>query len=130
MGNGSMTDRKALLVLGIDFLVVLVFVTGVGRASGPMRTLYHSYFADIAIPFTLYFLLSLNERQHAFLKQWWVKALAVFVLCATSEILQFFSVFALARVFDPLDFVMYASGVLLAASLDRAVFAKWLSFWE
>jgi hypothetical protein len=125
-----MNGRKVWLVLAIQFSIAAIFILGVGKTNQSIRRLYHSYFADIALPFAFYFLLSLSEHRHAFLKQWWVKTLAVFALCATSETLQFFGVFALARVFDPLDYVMYGIGVFLAASVDRIVFAKSLSFWE
>jgi hypothetical protein len=126
----NMTDKKTSMVVGIQLLIALVFISGVGRANRSAQILYHSYFADIALPFGFYFLLSLSESRHAFLKPWSIKALAVFTLCAVSETLQFFGIFALARVFDPLDFVMYGLGALAAAAVDRAVFARSFSFWE
>jgi uncharacterized membrane protein YhaH (DUF805 family) len=125
-----MNDKKFWLVLALEFLIALVFVSGVGKANHSVRVLYHSYFADVAIPFAFYFLLSLSERRHAFLRPWWVKTVAVFALCATSETLQFFGIFALARVFDPLDYVMYGIGALFAACIDRWVFAARFAFWE
>ncbi|MCD4685932.1 MAG: hypothetical protein K8S97_08350 [Anaerolineae bacterium] len=92
--------------------------------------LYHSYFADIALPFAFYFLLTISETRHAFLKPWWIKALSVFALCTTSEILQYFGIFALARTFDPLDIVMYGLEVLLAVAVERGIFAPQLAFWD
>ncbi len=121
---------KLILVLGMQFLLALVFITGIGRSNPSTLTLYHSYFADIAIPFTFYFLLSINDHQFEFLKPWWAKALSVFLLCSTSETLQFFGVYALATVFDPLDFAMYGIGALLAAAFERGVLAPSLPFWE
>jgi hypothetical protein len=126
----NMTDKKTSMVVGIQLLIALVFISGVGRANQSTQTLYHSYFADIALPFGFYFLLSLSESRHTFLKPWSVKALAVFAVCTVSETLQFFGIFAFARVFDPLDFVMYGLGALAAAAVDRAVFARSFSFWE
>jgi hypothetical protein len=126
-----MHDKKRQLVLALELLIALVFVSGVGRrANHSVRVLYHSYFADLAIPFAFYFLLSINEHQYTFLRPWWVKAAAVFTLCAASETLQFFGIFALARTFDPLDYVMYGVGALFAACIDRLVFAARLAFWE
>ena len=125
-----MIDKKALLVIGLEVLLACVFVAGAGMADGPARTFYQSYAADIIIPFSFYFLLTLSERRHPVLKAWWVKLLAIFALCSASEVLQFFGVFALARVFDPLDFVMYGVGVLLAAGVDRLVLARSLAFWD
>ena len=71
--------------------------------------------------------ISDNHKQ---LKKWWVKALLVFGLCALSETLQYFGVFALARVFDPVDYLMYGVGVLSAAFVDRQIFTRMLPFWE
>jgi hypothetical protein len=126
----NMADKKTSMVVGIQLLIALVFISGVGRANQSAQTLYHSYFADIALPFGFYFLLSLSASRHTFLKPWSVKALAVFALCAASETLQFFGIFAFARVFDPLDFVMYGLGTLAAATVDRVVFARSFPFWE
>ncbi len=56
--------------------------------------------------------------------------MVVFALCTTSEILQYFGIFALARVFDPIDIVMYGIGVLLASIVDRKVFTRIFSFWD
>jgi len=63
------------------------------------------------------------------LKKWYVKAGGVFLLCALSEILQYFGIYALATVFDPWDLVMYAAGVLSAEFLDRLIFRRVLGFW-
>jgi len=56
--------------------------------------------------------------------------LLVFGLCALSETLQYFGVYALATVFDPVDYLMYGMGVLLAAFVDRQIFTRMLPFWE
>ena len=128
--DDSPKRKKVQLVVGLQLLIAVVFVSGVGRAHESVRVLYHSFFADIAIPFGFYFLLALNDDTVTFLNPWWVKALAVFALCATSEILQFFGIFALARTFDPLDFVMYGVGVLMAASVDRGILARRVPFWD
>jgi len=75
-------------------------------------------------------LLVLLEDKYKLIKKWYIKAGAVFVLCALSETLQYFGVYALARVFDPLDYVMYALGVILAIFVDRIIFKKMFSFWH
>lgn len=131
-GNVGQTDnrsKKVAFVLGMQALIAAFVVAGVGSEYELTSSLYHSYFFDITLPFAFYFLLTLNEHQHPFLRPWWVKAAGVFALCATSEMLQFIGIYALARVFDPLDFIMYATGVLLAASFERAVLARYLPFW-
>jgi hypothetical protein len=74
-------------------------------------------------------LLFLVEDQFKKLQKWHSKALAIFLLCSLSETLQYFGIYALARVFDPLDFIMYATGVLLAAFFDRIIFKRIFTFW-
>jgi len=122
--------QKVTLVVGLELIIALVFILGARWTNTQVFILYQSYFADIFIPFGFYFLLSLAEYRHPIFKKWWVKASSVFALCAASEVLQFFGIFALARVFDPIDFVMYGVGVLLAAVVDRQIFAKYLSLWR
>jgi hypothetical protein len=44
--------------------------------------------------------------------------------------MQYFGVYALASVFDPLDYLMYGIGVLLAAFVDRAILRCTLPGWD
>jgi hypothetical protein len=122
--------KKVILVVGLQLLIASVFIVGVSRTNYSLYILYHSYFADIFLPFGYYFLLSLPRFRHSLFNNWWVRGLSVFVLCATSETLQYFGIYALAKVFDPLDFVMYGIGVGLAILIDRQIFCRFLSFWN
>ena len=124
-----MRSKKAIVVITL-LIIACIFIIGADWASDKVHRLYHSYFADIAIPFGYYLLLVLLEGKYKLLEKWYVKACAVFVLCALSETLQFFGVYALAVVFDPLDYLMYALGVTLAAFFDRILFKKVFSFWH
>lgn len=124
-----MAKKKTIVIL-IALLTAGLFIIGADWANATIRRLFHSYFADIAIPFCYYFLLVLVEDKQAWLRHWYYKAVVVFALCATSETLQYFGIYALASVFDPLDYVMYAAGVLAAALVDRVVFKKCFSFWD
>jgi hypothetical protein len=126
----SNKSKKVVLVVGLQLVIAVFFISGVDRAYPSAYIIYQSYFADIFLPFGFYFLLTLVQDKHPVFKKWHVKALSIFTLCSTSEILQFFGIFALARVFDPLDFVMYGIGVLLAVFVDRKLFTKYLSFWD
>lgn len=116
--------KKTGIVLGIEFFIALIFFIGADWAPARIHRLFHCYFADIAIPFGFYFLLMLNEDNFSFVRPWYSKALAVFLLASTAEILQFFGIWALGRTFDPLDFVMYATGALLAVLADMKVISK------
>ena len=117
--------KKLAIVLSIEFLIAVVLIIGADWAGETIHRLFHSYYADIALPFGFYFLLVLVEEEQKWFRPWYSKALAVFLLCLTSEILQYFGIYALAIVFDPLDIVAYASGVLLAALLDIKVISKY-----
>ncbi|WP_372770372.1 hypothetical protein [Lutibacter sp.] len=123
-----MKNKKTIVVITL-LIIASIFVIGADWASETIHQLFHSYFADIAIPFGYYLLLVLLEDEYKLIKKWYVKAIAVFVLCSLSETLQYFGVYALARVFDPIDYVMYALGVVLAAFTDRIIFKRMFSFW-
>ncbi len=114
----DINKKKIIIVIGIELLIALIFVIGADWAPESIHQFFYNYFADIAIPFGYYFLLIMIEDSFSFLYSWPSKALAVFLLAAASEILQYFGIYALARTFDPLDFLMYAIGALLAALVD------------
>ena len=123
-------NKKKIVVIGMQIVLVVLLILGTKLSSHTLRIIYYSYFADVIIPFGFYFLLSLAQEKHSVFEKWQVKALSIFLLCTTSEILQFFGIYALARVFDPLDIVMYGIGVLVAAFIDRKLIAKNISFWD
>jgi hypothetical protein len=123
-----MRNKKTIVVITL-LIIASIFVIGADWASETAHQFFHSYFADIAIPFGFYLLLVLLEERNKIIKKWYIKAGVVFVLCTLSETLQYFGVYALARVFDPLDYVMYALGVVLAAFVDRIIFKGMFSFW-
>lgn len=123
-----MKNKKTIVVITL-LLIASLFIIGADWANETSHRRFHSYFADIAIPFGFYLLLVLLEDRYTLFKKWYLKAGAVFVLCALSETLQYFGVFALARVFDPLDYLMYALGVALAAIVDRIIFTRVFGFW-
>lgn len=123
-------SKRVRLVILIELVIASIFIIGADWTSHAFYILYQSYYADVFLPFGFYFLLSMKGNESVFLNTWWKKALAVFALTATSETLQYFGIYALARVFDPLDYVMYGVGVLLAALVDRKLFSKIFSFWD
>jgi hypothetical protein len=124
-----MNNKKIVVVITL-LIIASLFIIGADWASENIHRFFHNYFADIAIPFGYYLLLVLIEDKNKFIRKWYVKAIAVFALCSLSETLQYFGIYALASVFDPIDFVMYASGVLLAAFTDRIIFTRLFSFWQ
>jgi hypothetical protein len=124
-----MKHKKTLVVITM-LIIAGIFVIGADWAGEPVKQLFHSYFADIAIPFGYYLLLILLEDKYKCFKKWYIKAGAIFALCALSETLQYFGIYALATVFDPWDYVMYALGVLLGAFFDRILYKSLFGFWN
>ena len=121
--------KRVVLVVFIELIIASLFIIGADWTSPSIHILFHSYFADIFLPFGYYFLLTINSN-NKYLDKWWKRSLAVIALCATSETLQYFGIYALARVFDPFDYLAYASGALLAVTVDRKIFLKIFSFWN
>ena len=123
-----MTSRstRVRVVVAIQLVIAVTMFSGADWAPENARRIFHSYFADLALPFGYYFLLTLVEDKLRFMQPWHRKALTVFSLVSASEVLQYFGIYALATVFDPFDFVAYMSGVLLAVVLDVGVIARLL----
>lgn len=126
-----MENKKLVTtIIILEIVIAIIFILASKISNQAIVTFHDRYFADIVIPFSFYFLLIPNERTFPKLKPWFVKAILVFLLCALSETLQYFGIYALARVFDPIDYIMYGVGVVLAALADRQIFKKLLPFWE
>jgi len=123
-------NKRVVLVVVLELIIASFFIIGAGWASRSVYILFHSYFADIFLPFGFYFLLSIKGNKSRYLNTLWKKSAAIFALTATSETLQYFGIYALARVFDPIDYVMYGLGVLLAAFVDRIIFTRKFYFWD
>ena len=111
-----MTKKQKIIL--IELIAALVFVLLSHISHPTLHKLYQSYFADIIIPFSFYFLLYLLQLKTKPL----TKALIIFLLCSLSEVLQYFKIFALARIFDPFDFIAYGIGSLTALTADTQVF--------
>jgi hypothetical protein len=94
------------------------------RLRGGLFTFYHSYFSDIALPFGLYLLMWMAEARVRWMRDWRVRALLVFGGASFAEVLQGLGVPLLGRTFDPLDFAMFAAGVLLAVLADRLLLER------
>jgi len=123
-------QKKKYLIIGIEVLLGLMHVVGIGRhSSGFMFTLSASYFSDFALPFVFYFLLAIGEEKTEFLRKWWVKAGIVFLMAALAEICQYFGLHILGRTYDPIDIAVYTAGVLLAAVVDW-IFSIVFKFWK
>ena len=58
-----MKNKKNIVVI-TALIIASLFVIGADWASKTVHSLFHSYFADIALPFGLYMLLVLAEDKY------------------------------------------------------------------
>jgi len=129
--NTTIPIGRTAVVVGVMVVIALIHAFRVGTyLSGSWFTLYYSYFSDVIIPLGMYFLLCLNDWRIPFLRGWRTKSLLVFGAASATEVAQAFCIYLLGVTFDPLDIVMFAIGVLLAAFLDRVVLTRLLPFWS
>jgi len=154
--TNSLSDKtiargRTAVAVGIMLLIALIHVFSPGTyLRGRLRVLYYSYFTDIVLPFGLYFLLCPTEEHFrailrsdapeavkrktstalTFLGNWRWKAVSVFSIASFIEVLQAFGVPLFGRTFDPLDFAMYAAGVLLAVLADQLLLERLLPRWS
>lgn len=127
-----LTLRNRIIVgLSIITIVALLHVFRVGSyLSGDLYVLYYSYFSDLILPFGFYFLLCINEVTIRILRKWYVKAAVIIGITTLAEILQLLGVYALGITFDPVDIIMYVSGVGIAVMFDRFIFKRIILFWD
>ena len=115
------------VVVAVNIPIALLhFVTG-SNYTGPYPEFFNGYLLDILVPLAFYLLLC--PQEYSILRHWMVKGALVFGAGASVEIAQFFGAPLLGRTFDPLDFVMYGIGVMLAAILDSILFPRIFQFW-
>jgi glycopeptide antibiotics resistance protein len=118
---------KIVVVVSVMIPIALLhFVTG-SNYKGPYPEFVNGYLLDILVPFGFYFLLCLND--FSLLRNWIVKGVLVFGAASLVEVAQFFSVPIFGRTFDPVDLIMYAIGVTLAAIFDTTVLPRIFEFW-
>jgi len=122
--------EKKILIVGIELVIALLHVVGIGRYStNEMFILFTSYFSDLVLPFGFYFLLIIAADKIVFLRRKWIRAVVMIAIPSGAEIMQYFGVYALGRTFDPIDFLCYAIGVLVALLVDL-VLEKTVVFWK
>jgi glycopeptide antibiotics resistance protein len=103
---------------GWALLMVLLGVAGLlikHWLSGSVGELAHSYFGNLAVSFAVYFLVSFAARQRL---NRVVIALIALLAVESFELADGFGI--MANVYDPLDLLANALGVLLAYCVDMA----------
>jgi len=123
--------KRTYVIVAIQLLMASAFAFRAGTyLPDSAYIFYQSYFADLVMPFAFYFLLSLNEQSIPILRSWIVKGAIIFLVMTTSEVLQYFGIYAFGVTFDPLDILAFAVGTIAAMIIDKFVFPLIFSFWE
>lgn len=123
--------KRTYVIVAIQLILVMGFIfrpaTYLPREG---YIFYQSYYADVMIPFAFYFLLSVNEKTIAFIRGWKIKASIIFLVMTTSEVLQYFGIYAFGVTFDPMDIVAFGIGTTFAVLVDIILFPRIFSFWK
>jgi hypothetical protein len=114
--------KKAFVIIVALLVAALHFVIG-PNYRGPFNGFLSGYLIDILLPFTLYFLFTLNLNQR---KQKILVCIGIFVFATAIEYLQYRGIGIFGSVFDPYDFLAYLAGVISAIVFDFAVLDKML----
>lgn len=99
----------------------LHFIAGPGY-EGPLRAFVSGYLIDLILPFALVLLLGVGLERAPALAAPLVRGLLVVLFGVTVELFQYFGVHLFGRTADPLDVLMYVSGVALALLFERLFF--------
>ena len=130
MSNIHKHPRRIAVIISMMLLIALAHIVGVGRHfQGVLFNVLQSYFSDIVMPFGFYFLLCADEQWIPALRRWEVKWATMILLPSIAETCQYFGIPVLGSTFDPLDYLMYATGATLAAIVDTQVFPRIFGFW-
>lgn len=117
----SFFTRKAVVVAIAVGVGLLHFVTGV-QYRGPFPIFVNGYMIDILLPGAMYLLLGV--AQQTLLRSRVARGAAVFAVGAVTETLQYFGVAIFGSTFDWLDYLMFASGIVLAAVFESYVLSR------
>jgi hypothetical protein len=111
-------------------VIAIIHILRIGNyLSGELYYFYYSFFSDLILPFGGYFLLCAAEIKLPILRHWKPKLVISFLVPALAETFQFFGLPVFGSTFDPLDYLMYAFGAILAAIIDVQVFPRIFKFW-
>lgn len=119
-----MSPTSKIIIVIFSFIVALLHHVSVNY-QGFMEVFIHSYLIDILLPMNIYLLLQLMLRkQYTVSNSRVVGAAFTFSFCAFVEFLQYNKVAIFGSIFDPLDLLMYASGVVLGLLSDFIILSK------
>ena len=125
--------QKSRIIVGISIMLAIgaMHAFRIGQyLNGNLYIYYCSFASDLVLPIGSYFMLSMNEIQIRFLRNWFVKALIVFAVMTFSEIMQIFGIYFFGVTFDILDILMFGIGVAVAVFFDKQIFERFIPFWN
>jgi hypothetical protein len=117
----SIMNRKVIVVLIALGVGLLHFVTG-PRYRGPLPVFVNGYMIDILLPFAMFLVLGVAD--HPILQNRAVRGVSVFAVGAVTETLQYLGVPIFGQTFDRLDYVMFATGIGLAAVFEQVILTR------
>ena len=118
---------KKLIITIIALTVgALHFLKG-ENYQGPFPIFVNGYLIDILLPMTLYLLMSLFQNK--LIRSSLFRACAVFGFGCVVEASQYFGYPIFGSIFDPLDILAYAGGVLIGILLDLVLLPRLIPFW-
>lgn len=120
-------------IIGVSMIAVIAIIHlfNIGNyLDGELHSLYYSYFADIIIPFGVYFLLCIAEFNIPVLSKWYIKAILILSITTSAELLQYFDIYAFGITFDYFDLLMYIIGVGFAILIEKFIFKRYVSNWN
>lgn len=137
MSNVFGTLRRLAIIFSIMVLIAAAHIFRIGSyLQGELYNFYYSYFSDLVIPFGFYFLcreelhLCATGLQMPILRRWEANWAIAFLAPSIAETCQYFGIPVLGSTFDPLDYVMYGIGAMLAVVVDTQVFFRIFDFWN
>jgi len=126
-------NHRIRKIVGISILVAIsaMHAFRIGQyLNGNLYIYYYSFASDLILPIGSYFMLSMVEYKFRFLRNWFMKALIVFVVMTFSEIMQIFGFYFFGVTFDILDILMFGIGVLIAVLIDKQIFERFIPHWK
>ena len=118
------TDKRSMFIIILIISTAIVHLIKVWEyLPNSISIIYRSYFSDLLLPFTFYFILSI-AKHIKISKEPLILFISVFSFCTLVEILQKCGIDILGTTYDPVDIVMYFIGSCLGLIVDIVIFKK------
>ncbi len=121
-----MKNKKSIyLIVMISLFVALLHLIIGPDYQGICRHFIRGYLIDILLPMNLYLLLQISLRKRLSVYRSRVTgAVLTFSFGIMVELLQFYGIHFLGSTYDPLDILMYGTGVASGILIDLVIINK------